>query len=595
MKKSLLIGASLLSFTVMNAQSNVPSQVINGVSISSISDNGKWIVGETGINSIRIINLETDQAWNYNWSGAENDEGYTTGTSRAISDEGVVAGEVSSVPSYWKGGKWSALKGYTRDSYGVINALVKAITPDGSMIVGGLGKGGSMYDDGDVQFLFPCVWMRNDNGTYGDPVWLPSPEKDLFGRVPQRVTCLAVSTDGKAIAAQMTDGSGYFHIPYFYFLNDNGEWEMKEMGMDLVNPRNVPLAHYPGDYYGPELPNYEDYLDDKGWEEFDAAYPAWFYAQEEAGYSGDMQKLHLGEFVSTFMSGIKKQQYLQLYNKFAAEYGPWVEQLDKYNSSFDQLLRTGVDFVMNNGLISPDGKYIYYTAEQGTPGNLDVQSFLPVRIEVATGASQLYPNPYNLVLTSVTADYTVLAAPYSQDGDLYREAYLYPQGDGELISVVDYFKDNAPVYNWLEEHCYQSVVVSATGTSETFDDEWCLGMPYATPDMSLIGMAASTLYWQTPPDPRSNFITFLLNTNGNEEDGVEAIVDTNDATVSALPGGGVALAGDFSSLTVYDLSGTRVFHALNPSGTISTGLSSGVYVINAVKASGESINIKAIF
>lgn len=596
MKHLLPFGFALLATAVMAKPSEIESQELTGIEISSISDNGQWVVGDLGEGSLRILKLATGEKWDYVWDGSDESITYTTSSNRCVSDNGIVAGEVWNIPSYWENGKWTNLKGWIRDNQGYVAAYVGAITPDGSMIVGGLGKGGSMYDEGDSQMTYPCIWYRQDDGTYGDPVFLPGPEKDLFGRVPQYLHCHAVSTDGKTIAAMMRTGSGYTNIPCAFTLGEDGEWTYVELGMQIINPKNIELYPYPGDYEGSNVLDYEKYMTEAQMAQWEDQYDRWYNEQLKAGYSEEMIETYLAcRDVMEFMSGTKLLEYQKLFKEYDETYGKWLIELEKYNKSLDELLLTGQDFEFNNIFMSPDGKYVYSSAK---PAATDI--FTPVRLEVTTGQDLMYPNSYKILVSSITADYSVLGRAYDPDDAMPVMGYIFPQGEPTPISIVDFFSSqlNLEPYDWMEEFMYRQVVASLTASGdEVLDDKWCIGKPVATPDMSLIGFANVTAYWE--PEPKYPYTTFLLNTGfdveGSGTDGIDEVATPQGASIGIINGGRISISGEVASMVVYDLSGKTVYAASNPSGVVATGLPAGVYVVRAEATNGEVITEKAAF
>lgn len=595
MKKLLPFGLALIAPAfIANAQTTaVESQEVQNIAVSSISDNGEWMVGEAGEGNLMIINLTNNRSWTYRGSGADNEEGYITGSTREVSDDGTVVGENNSIPSYWQNGKWNQLKGWVRDNSGYVYAVVGAITPDGSMIVGGLGKGGGQVTgDEDWQMTYPCVWNRNDDGTYGDPVWLPNPSKDIFDRIPQYVHCIAVSQDGKTIGAMMRDGFGGFCQPYVFTLGDNGEWSYKALGMNLINPNNIPIVPFPGEWNGDGVPNdFERYMTEEEYAQFESQWYAWYMEQERLGYTEEEIAIRELHFAMEFMSGERKAAYEAKVERWENGYLAWDKAWKKYEQCVIELFNTGFTFEFNNIFLSPDGKYIYSSVK---PQNAD--SYIPVRIDVQTGEYQLYPNNNNILVSGVTSDYSILGHAYDQDTDLYTMAYIFPQGQTTPVSFVDYFQGlpDSGIYEWVEEHIYREVVVGITGTgAEQYGDEWCFGKPVSTPDLGIIAFSSSTLYWAAPPQGNTNgYITFIVSTG--EDSGVESVSAAGEASFKVLPGQNLEFNGDFAEVSIYDLSGVCVFKAANPSGVVSTGISKGIYIVKASTVSGETVTEKVL-
>lgn len=543
MKKTLsAIGIALFAAMTANAQNAAESAEYYNIVAGSISDNGNWMTGEIGEGGLQIINIATGQTWTY-----EGGSTYESAHTRAVADDGTVVGEVNNIPSYWTPGtdgkgKWTNLKGYVNTG-GYFYASVGAVTPDGSMIVGAIAKGGGdMMDEEDVQWDYPCVWHRNSDGTYGEPEFLPNTGKDIFGREPQYVHCLAVSQDGKTIAGMMRSGSGFFHFPLLYTLQDNGEWELKYLGMDLVNPRGIEPNPYPGEF-NEEMPNYEPYMSGSELNEFYAYFDNRIPELEREGYTEDDIMVQERIEAALFMSGNNQTEYEALLNSWLTAYSTWEKAWSAYEKTTLEIMNTGYDFEFNNILISPDGKYLYSSAKKQME-----ETFTPVAIDAETDNHTLYPNELNLLISSIGADYSILCHPYDKDTDMYRMAYIFPEGQTTPVAMIDYLKERVTteVYAWMEEHMYQSVIVSLTSTgTEVYGDEWVFGKPVCTPDMELIAFGGSTLYWESAPYD-CGYITFLLNTGLDVTPGENAVESIEAASTGET--------------VYYNLQGTRVSH-----------------------------------
>lgn len=596
MKKILLFGISLLAFASAGAQSEIPTQYLSGEGIKSISSNGKWMVSEMSVdNCIAIRNLETGKAWGYICEGGDFDDRWDMAITRGVADDGTVVGEYNNIPAYWRDGEWIHLNGCVADQFGNVTAIVGGITPDGSVIVGSIGKGGSMYDEVDSQMTFPCLWYRQDDGTYGDPVWLPNPGKDYFGQVPQYLNATSISDDGKTVGALMRSGMGFHHFAFAYHMDDSGEWQYSMIGESLINPRNIPISPYPGEYHGPNYPNYEEYMTPQQLAAFFQAGNAWIDDLYRQGITDENEIALLElEFAMEFMSPDRRAEYEPLLRDFLAQYPAWQKAFDAYLDFLDKLDSQAAAFLYNNVWTSPDGKYVFASAtREGGMGG-----YAPVRYDVATGDIVIYNHTRSVIISGVGDDYSVLAKDYNSNDGI---AYIFPEGGISPVSFLDYWKNNEKVYFWMEENMFRDVVVSITaGGAYNTEQKWCMGRPVATPDLSLFGFACSSEYWYPAPADNSFVSTFLINPlmpekEDNGDSGIDEIGSECPVSVSILAGGIVALDGNILSLDIYDLAGTRIFHASNPEGNVATGISSGAYIITAVSANGEYITKKAIF
>lgn len=537
MKKALSIAMAVLAISgTAFAQSESKCRIYSGGIVHAFSPNGKWMVCETSTEgAMKIINLETNQSWNCVGSDVDRNQGYDLAFTSAVSDDGIVVAEVSGIPSYWIAGEdgkghWTNLKGYMRDDNGMVFAMVGGITPDGSMIVGALGKGGgSMMSDDDFQMTYPCVWYRQEDGTYGAPEWLPCPARDIFNRIPQYVHAHAVSLDGKTIAGQMRSGSGYFHFPLAWTRNDNGQWEVKELGMNLVNPKNIEPYPFPGEFNDDlPAPNYEAYMTPEQLNAFYAYDPAARYQEAHPNATDDDIRVYELYTAAEFMNDDKKIEYLTQLDKWANRYNEWADAWAKYEDSMIKIMESGFDFEFNNVYISPDGKYYYSSAKAGMATN-----YTPVRIEIATNDNVLYANSHNIILTCVADDYTMLGYEYNADKDWYVMGYVFPQGSTDYVTFPEFMEENATedILEWMEENMYRGLIVDV---NDHVEDGWAVGQPVCTPDMSIFACSISQVYFETPVS-NDMYISWIIpmqfRGDDPEYDAVESIASDDNAPV----------------------------------------------------------------
>lgn len=573
---SFLAMSSLLAV----ASSSVPSQELSGEGIWAISPNGVWMVSEMSVdNCMAIRNLQTGQAWGYIHDGTDFGDRWDLAITRGVANDGTVVGEYNNCPSYWtpETRKWTRLKGVVADSNGTIIAIVGGITPDGSMIVGSIGKGAGMMDDG--QMTYPCAWYRQSDGSYGEPVWLPNPGKDLFGMSPQYVNATSVSNDGKTIGVLMRSGQGFHHFPYVMQQGDDGEWTVKMLGYELLNPTGMTIPKFPGEYWGPGMPNFELYMTADELAALYAAGPAWIDSLYAQGITDEEEIAYLElEWAMNFMSEAEKARYEPVLRDFLDQFPAWQKAFHEWEAFLERFDRNAIEFLYNRVIVSPDGKYVYAVGD-----------YAPVRFDAATGEATRYSGRGNV--TCVTDDYSVLTMT-SADGI----AYIYPQNSTRPVSFLDYWKDDEKIYTWMEEHMYKECVTGVTSTGAyQLEDRWCMGRPIATPDMSLFGFACSSEYWYPEPADGSFISTFLINPEMPEkEDGVTTAL-TPEASLTVLADGHIDIQGEFGVVEIFDLSGMSVFRKTNVSGEISTGLGSGIYIVKATSADGECVTQKVRF
>lgn len=593
MKRTLLLATALMATLGMTAASDVASTVFPAEAVSSISPNGEWMVSELDVErSMLIRHIPTGKQWTYIYDGMDNGVDYLPACTQSVSDSGIVIGEVHGVPSYWIDGVWTSLPG----SQGLIAAMLGGITPDGSAIVGSLGTRTSMRTS-------PCIWYRNDDGTYGNPVFLPSTLRDIFGGGGQYVNATSVSDDAKTVGISMVSGNGFFHTVCLYQQDDNGEWSATQLGYDLVNPTGT-IVRSPGDYRGPSWPNFEEYMTQQQLDEMFAASEIWSAEKAAEGYTDEEISIMSLSFVMDFMSEDKRTAYQRVLDAFLKAYLPWRESYSEYEAFLARMIDEGMDFLFNNVFVSHDGKFTFATGYRTVvedplnPENGVVMFHAPVRFDNATGEPTVYSYEPDVLVSGVTNDYSVVGWAYNRDIYWPRQAYIFPQNSTEAVSIPDYMKEKGKenAFNWLEEMLYQEVIVSMNSSGQyQYDDAWCCGKPIPSADLGIIGFAVSTLYWTNLPEESAIFMTYLLNPDNAGTSGVESLESDSQLSVKVLPGGCLEVGDSVTDINIYDVSGKLVFASGRTGKVISTGISSGIYIVKASTASGDSYSVKAAF
>lgn len=540
------------------------SEIIYGVQAMGISPNGQWVVGQAdGEGLVYVENLKTNET--YVTGGATTGVGYVLSVGKPIANDGTVIALKDGFPYYWtptgtSKGTWKQLPGPAADG----SVMMGSISPDGSIIIGSNGSTGTTTED--ILMTNPCIWYRNENGTYDEPVRLPFPKRDPFGRVPQYLNLISMSDDGSVIAALMVDWSGVFNIPYIFTKGEDGKWSYDDVGTGLVLPEGLEIVNDPGDFKGPSQPNPWDYLNEAQTNAFWNAFPSWANSPDIAKLPLEEQTLKQLEFMAEFMSPDKKEDYLSKLYPFLDAMNAYNEQFKAYYEFRDRLREEGTSFMMNNAWVSPDGKYAYFTGENTVVKNPELgeegvkNHYAPVRFSVETGEPTKYDTDgQSLVVTSVSADYSVFCRIVGVDDFWPSESWVFPGESDSGMSFPDFIMDNgsAEAYEWMEENMYRECIIGSTATGAyQYDDRWTVGNLYTTPDMSLIVCANSTLYWgdgETMP----NFVSFLLNTGYDPEKG-------NGEGPGEGPGGEGAVdevIAEEGTPVYYDLQGRKVVNA----------------------------------
>lgn len=579
----------MTAVAAMAAPSTLQPQTFPDETIDAISCNGQWTAGSTPDGYGMIIrNYATGQKWQYDavmsgdpQSGYEPVESYQTGNGRCVSNAGVVVGVRNGQAAYWEDGEWIMLT--TLSDKG--ESAAAGITPDGNIIVGYAGRVGISIDATELMAL-PVLWYRQEDGTFGNPVELPHPTKDITGRLPQYVNAITISDDGKTVGASMQDYSGILSQPVVISCNDSGEWSYKMLGNDILNPGNLQFPEYPGEF-DEAAPNVEDYMKEQEFNEYMMAHDAWMNAGEDPNTEPDPTE---------FMTSDEKSAYLSVYLPWLEAFTTWYENYTLFENQLIQLMDNGCSMYFNNIVMTPDGKYLASTRqrEELIPnleyGDFDILKFnAPVMFNTESGEYTLYPEDHNIYTTALAEDGSLLGNVNDFNGIAQKQAYIFLPDSTEGIPLEYFIYDiNPEIGEWMEDQMIHDVYVLTESGSISHEDMMCTGIPVCTPDLSVIATSIGTDTWVNDTAYCYAYI-FPTGLDVNKVGRIESA----DNAVKVLPNGEIRLEGDFSSLEVYNLSGTRLFSAANPSGTVATGLASGLYVIRAIAADGRAVSLKA--
>ena len=582
MKKTLLLAsAAALSMSAFAAGSYkvYPDFVLQG-----FSEDGTFAVSVNDMSSVvAIFNTVTEKEEDTQIFIGDYEAGieYTVGQGRCISRDGVLVGSTTfmGTASYVKNGEWHHLSVPNPD----YTNLAHGITPDGKVICGIIGNDSFSIDATNIMSL-PAVWYLQDDGTYGEPVVLPYPEKDFTGRVPQSISAISISDDGKTVVGQMRDYRGAMEQPIVYTCNDKGEWSYTLLCPELINAGNVVFPEDPG-----ESPRHEDFAS----EETLAA-----YEQAKAEWDGNIQNY---PYIDDFMS----EEEIAAFNEAHAK---WYAAYEAFDNAYYEATAEGAAFEYNNVFLTPDGKY--YVTSTVAPGSIwmsnkkdrkaspkDFDDFgeeeaAPATIyviDIAAGTYKTYTSEKGLSASCVAADGTVLG---TEDLNGARHAVIITPGAEDYQYLEDYFavKDPAAAA-WMDENCRHDVEDWSTGEPVILENIMISGTPYATPDLKKIGTCVGNS-WNADADA-AFYYTYLFTPADTPTTAVEDITDGTFA-VKALAGGVVEVSGEAAHVTVYTLGGSKVYEG-NVEGSVATGLAQGCYIVNATSKSGKTAVVKAAF
>lgn len=585
MKKFTLFSVCLA--TMASAFAGNYEEVFYDEYLTALSPDGRFAAGAIDDGSVVIRNLESEDEFPYFYDERAGISYYIGTGGSPISNTGIVTGSTNgNNAAYWEKGEWKELK----TIYPEFMSNATSITPDGSVICGGVGMD-QLSVDAENTMLVPAVWYRQADGTYGAPVLLPHPELDFTGRVPQYITAVAISDDGNTVAGQIRDYTGFMHEPILYTRDASGEWSYTLLYPELINPLNIEFPQYPGEYEGSPMPTQEWFMTEEeladfleAWENATDTYPTY----EE------------------FMTKDEIRQYQEAYEAYLEEFTPWETAYENFFNAYSRVLDEGYSFLFNNVYLTPDGKY-YATSREITVSE-DQFTHYEVRYPVVLstdGSGKFDLNgafpELSILTSSVSADGLVLATSIDPEGIIPNRAYVfeipegndyYPAEGAEPTPLEDFIAGIDPdVADWMEEEMYREVITGVTPSGQfIFGDRMCSGTPVTTPDMSRIICYTSTDLWV---EPEAYYYSWIFNT-GIEPSGVGTIAG-EDALIRVLGGGLLELEGEFSVINIYDMTGAQVFRTVNPQNVVSTGLHGGAYVIRALSADGTPVTLKAVF
>lgn len=536
MKQLLLItGMSALASTAIAQNAPLPKTIENSDAYA-ISANAKYLVSD-GYSGLRIYNIEANASFDYT-DGSDYGKCFT-GFANCVSDNGIIIGYDSNEgAAYWKDGAWRKIKS-PANSTG--SSLVNSITTDGRRICGTAGMASISYD-ADVLRQVPCIWNWDEKkGDFGDPVILPHPNLDYSGRVPQLVTAIDISQDGKTIVGQVVTAVGLIKYPIIYKENEAGEWNYVIPEEKELYPEGFVFPEYPGDE-GPIYPQFEAYMTESEVNAYNDAYTAY----RDSGYT--IPEPQYTDYMTP--------EEIEAYDKAMAEYQVVApEWSKKFNAWYTAYLQIGVripDYEFNSIRISPDAKFyantVLVTEEGATTEELVSYSYIYV-YDLESGAVTKYEQHPDFILTYVANGGITLAATNLTDDP---EGYVLSEGN--CIDMQSYISGRVPEYGtWMDENMMQGIDVleinEDTGEPElVYVEKVITGRPCGTPDLSVIALGVNNV-WDLIDDGTSYI--FDLRATG----GVSSIEMTE------------------KNVSIYDLYGRRLKDATAP----------GIYIVNGEK------------
>lgn len=590
-----------MASTPMFAEFSV--QQLDNAPFMGISPNGKYSIFTIDGIMLGVVNLEDmsgDIYMDERGSDYYQNE-YLPGYGTCVANDGSAVGnavlyEPTSETTYsttdnavvYKNGELTVLPSPRPDLFN----MAHAITPDGSVICGNVGNDNFGLDSKKIMMV-PAVWYRNADGGYDEPVLLPHPETDFLGGVPQYVTANAISADGNTVAGTITATSGFWVYPIVYKRDASGKWSYSLPSLNLFYTHpEVQVPENPGEY-----PDMEDFISEEGKAAYDAAMEAW-----KAAGGNDYSTYPALE---DFMTDEEKAAYQAACTKYMADKAAYDEAVDAATAG-------SITLTFNNVVLSPDGKQFSstYVPDSGfgrlKPGKLSPKHSPFMKKGTREGETTDYTVStvfvFNLdddtyktyscengVNVTCAANNGILVG-YSSD--IYTPiAYVMDPAKG-VAPMQEYYKESCPAMStWINENMNYLIETMDGDTGETITEEKLIsGIPFCTPDMQTI-----TTYTFNSFDLSSDSYYFGYVFQGLPEVKPSGVKDVlaKGSLLKVQRGGIINVDGD-AYIEVFSTEGSKVFSG-NASGSVNTGLRSGVYVVRAKFADGKTSVCKAMF
>lgn len=643
MKKMLPLLASAMVALGMNA-ADVEPQVLPNVQLAGISANGEWTVSaDFSTSATTIFNLFTGEIWEY--GEAAGTQLYTTGFGRAVSDGGIVVaqGYDDDLPYVWKDGEWILLP-FSEDDFGVSPT---AITSDGKHIVGFAQKTAFGMSE-DAVSVVPVVWNMNDDGTYAMYESLDYPKLDISGRVPQYILLDDVNADGTVIAGCMVDYSGMFITPIVYTLDAEDNWTYSVPQEGLLNPNNIEFPPYPGEapeeplpsdymseeqyaayqeainaYYDRPTPQPEDYMSEESLQSYQEAidlyysdpytypYPwvtSYMTEEEYNTYQAAVNAYYDVPMPSAteYMDPEQQQAYLEAKDQYDIDYATWLDEFYAFYDIFYTLIEdvNVPSYEMNSARISPNGRYYMMTRTVATedPDSWSGYSYsdAPMVFDLMADTYKVKDEVADAFGNGVTDNGGVYGATPATD--YTRDAVVADSYDAPLTTLSEYIaKKDETLSAWVKDNLtneFYSFDWEYNPETEEWEEvmttvEKCLlGTPSASEDLSTFVTWIPNTFNLADA---SYYYSYVLPIKG-ASDAIGAItVDRKNFSIKAERLGVISITGEAANISVFDMSGRRVFTLDNPSSKVSTGLTAGSYVVKATGADGRSTVAKVSF
>ncbi|MDO4335233.1 MAG: T9SS type A sorting domain-containing protein [Bacteroidales bacterium] len=602
MRKSLLL-VSAASILALNAASlNLEPTQIDECLVMRTSPDGFMGLSDDELGTVIIVDYKTGEMHYLEPEIEEFPDGtlrftkvYSRGMGNCLSNTGIAL--VSTTDgrtdgSYWDNGE---IKTVSRPGGPTDLLMLNGVNADGTRICGSAGAGMSMTDDISCM-AYPVVWTRGADGEFTEFTMLPVPEYDFTGRMPQMITAISISDDGKTIGGQVWDYFGMVAEPIVYTQDENGEWSYRMVEPIFYghawpeNPGEPPTEPEPTEFMSEAgLKAYNDALDayNNGTASLPQPDPQQFLSIE--GYMAYVKALDQWDPAETpfppsateFMTEEELQAYNEAveyywehYNDYPVaenymtkeEYDKYAAAVNAYNEAFKQYFLKFEEFQIeynnfiaelpqfdkNNVFVSGNGRYYATTSvlhnSEATPYRYDLEK---------TGEPDRYDE--DIYLTYVNSEGIMMGgAPLFA---FSRTAKILDAESNSFISVSDYIKGKS-----IELHTW------------VMDNTPSIGTPSGAQDLSIIWGWTNDDAYVTNILPVAEYGNGISRPAAGEAFGMKA---EDDGTLN--------FTGMPATVMISDINGAIVFNAENPGLTVSPRLSAGLYIVKATGENGSVI------
>lgn len=570
MKKSLLFCLAVAAcVSPALAETKTPT-IYPDASFQHISANGQIAVSEL-YGTITIYNLSTGEQTVF---GPDYEAGiytdYSLGSGNCVTADGsiILGSEGFDKGMYLQDGEWHEVDVPNPDKTNSLNG----ITPDGSRICGNVGT--ATMDDAyyeDVTMNAPAYWNRNADGKgYGTYNLLPAPKLDFFGRAPQYVKAIAISSDGKTIVGQITDARGMYQYPIVYLQDSDDNWSYILPTEKLFNPDKISMTEYPGE--SPNKPDPTEFMSGQRKIDYQTAYDNYDWPNPE-----------------DYMTDEEKSKYSEAMEEYDTAYEKWSQEWDAWNENYYLIVESSPNFITNNVFLSTDGKKVVTTITKeelsDTPGPWGMPIYInintPCSIDIASGELTAVDSEISCAVSGVADNDIILAN--NEVGSTPMIGYIIK--NGEIQTIDEYINSvNHEYGEWIKKNMtHEMSIWDFENEEEIYVEYTFTGVPVVTPDLSVIAI------WNDCSWDEFSFAESVV-FDMSQTSGIASISADNKNL--SFANGELIIPAGFASVDVFNASGACVKNVSGAEGSVKLNLANGVYIAKGTRVDGSVSVIK---